>query len=242
MFNSKKTGELIVKQRYAPRTKIIIAGVIGTVLIVAVAATYNYGLSVAGFKRLMANRAQESLELQIKEYKKENHQLRGALARAERTLQMDQAAYSELDSSLKESAKQIVRLREELNFYRNIISPPNKKSGLRIQSLNIEPTTTSNHFRYKLVLIQALKHDNTISGNAEFEVSGMQAGKNAVLKFPTKSKAIAVRFKYFQDVEGKLELPRNFEPLKIKISVRTSGRVKQTVEQTYNWPKFEGKA
>ena len=63
-------------------------------------------------------------------------QLREEGARAQRTIQMDQAAYQELDKSLKTSAQEIVALSEEVNFYRNIIWPVDKKSGLRIQNLS----------------------------------------------------------------------------------------------------------
>ena len=244
MFNANKTGELIVKQRYSPRIKIIVAGVLGLLVVGGAGAIYNYGLTSAGFKRFVASQVQENLQRQIEQYKNDNQQLREALARAERTLQMDQAAYLELDQSLKDSARQIVKLREELNFYRNIISPANKKSGLRIQSLNIEPEGKNNNlYKYKLVLIQALKHEQTIRGNVKFEVMGLQVGESAVLRFPdSKTKPINVSFKYFQDIEGQIELPRNFEPHEIKVNVITKGRGAQTIEQVYAWPKFNGKA
>ena len=41
--------------------------------------------------------------------------------------------------------ERLEKLREELNFYRNIISPVDKKAGLRIQSLAVEPIGNSNH-------------------------------------------------------------------------------------------------
>jgi hypothetical protein len=151
---------------------------------------------------------------------------------------MDQTAYQELDHSLKESAQEIVKLREELNFYRNIISPPNKKSGLRIQSLNIEADGSRNRYRYKLVLIQALKHDRSLKGKATFEIAGLQAGKSKSLVFPRSAdKAIRVNFKYFQDIEGHFELPKNFRPEQVKVNVNTWGRNAQTIQEIYAWPK-----
>jgi hypothetical protein len=149
---------------------------------------------------------------------------------------MDQAAYQDLDKSLKASAQEIVKLREELNFYRNIISPVDKKTGLRIQNLAIEPIGTSNQFRYKLVLIQALKHESTVHGRASFEISGIQVGEDAVVRVPAANeRPIPVNFKYFQDIEGKLELPRNFQPKRIKVIITTVGGASMA-EATYNWP------
>lgn len=238
-FNRHNTGELVVKPRYSPRSKLFITGLIVVVLLGTGGMIYNHGLSMAGFERLSASRLQQDLQNEIARLEKENQSLREALARAERTLQMDQTAYQQLDRSLKVSAQEIVKLREELNFYRNIISPPNKKSGLRIQSLKLESAAAdSNTYRYKMVLIQALKHDQKVRGKARFEISGLKAGENTVLRFPQPTdEPIRFSFKYFQDIEGKLELPPDFKPQWIKVSVTSRGRNAQTVEQIYPWPQ-----
>lgn len=229
---------MIVKPAYSPRLKMTVALIFAVLVIIGGAAIYNYGLSSAGFESLLADRTKEGLQDSISGLKQENEQLKGSLARAERTLQMDQAAYSELNQSLKQSAAEIAKLREDLNFYRNIISPANKKEGLRIQSLNIDKTLVKHTFTYKLVLIQALKHDHLVRGLAKLEVTGLQAGENKKLIFPGKNaKSIKVNFRYFQEFSGELKLPGNFEPKDVKISVATRGRNAVTVERSYSWPE-----
>ncbi len=243
LFKQKKTGELIVKPRYSPRVKLFIAGLIVVVLLVTSGVIYNHGLSMAGFESLTALRQQQGLQEVAAQLKQDNQALRDSLARAERSLQMDQTAYQDLDRSLKASSQAIVRLREELNFYRNIISPPNKKTGLRIQSLKLEATgdddtTATSKYHYKMVLIQALKHDRKISGKARFEINGVQGGENTTIRFPQAAdKPISFSFKYFQDIEGQIELPQNFEPRTIKVNVTSRGRDAQKIEQIYPWPK-----
>lgn len=238
-INRRTTGELIVKPRYSPRVKLFITGLLVVVLLVTSGLIYNHGLSKAGFERSSASHRQQDLENQIERLQGDSQQLRDALARAERTLQMNKTSYAELDRALKASGEEIVRLREELNFYRNIISPPNKQSGLRIQSLKVERAGDGkNTYRYKMVLIQALKHDYPVNGRARFEVSGMRAGENTVLRFPeTVDQPISFNFKYFQDIEGQFELPEGFAPQWIKVNVTSRGRNAQTVEQTYPWPQ-----
>ncbi len=243
LFKQKKTGELIVKPRYSPRVKLFIAGLIVVVLLVTSGVIYNHGLSMAGFESLTALRQQQGLQEVVAQLKQDNQALRDSLARAERSLQMDQTAYQDLARSLKASSQAIVRLREELNFYRNIISPPNKKTGLRIQSLKLEAaggdgTTAISKYHYKMVLIQALKHDRKISGKARFEINGVQGGENTTIRFPQAAdKPISFSFKYFQDIEGQIELPQNFEPRTIKVNVTSRGRDAQKIEQIYPWPK-----
>lgn len=230
----KTTGSFIVKRQLSPRAKLLVAGAVGAALIGAVFFIYEHGLSMAGFERALASRLQNRLEQETTQLRDENLQLREALARAERTVQMDQAAYQDLNKSLQSYEQDIVKLREELNFYRNIISPPDKKGGLRVQSLDIQPLGTTGSYRYKLVLIQALKHDRSIFGTAVIEISGTQGGQNSVIKVPgTAERPISVNLKYFQDVEGKFELPKGFRPRSVKVSVTGGG---QTVDAVYDWP------
>src|SRR3989338_6052191 len=237
MIDLNKPGELVIKQRYSPRIKLLLAVILTLALLASAGLIYNYGLNRAGFERQSAEQTQQTLQDEMRKLREEGRELQEALARAQRTSQMDQAAYQDLDKSLKASAQEIVKLREELNFYRNIISPADKKSGLRIQTLSIEPAGGTNQYRYKLVLIQALKHESTVQGRASFEISGMQVGEDVVVKVPTANeRPIPVNFKYFQDIEGKLELPRNFQPKRVKVTITTPGGTSMA-EATYNWPE-----
>jgi hypothetical protein len=231
----KTTGSFVVKRQLSPRAKLLIVGGVGAVALGAVLFIYEYGLNMAGFERALATRTQRSLEDDNRRFTEENQQLREALARAERTIQMDQAAYQELDRTLQVSAQEIVKLREELNFYRNIISPTDKKAGLRVQSLDIQQTG-SGAYRYKLVLIQALKHERSVFGTANLEIAGMLGGQNTTIKVPAANeRPIQVNLKYFQDIEGKFELPKGFRPRSVKVNVVTSGGA-QTAEAVYEWP------
>ena len=237
MFEKFKTGDLVIKPRYSPRVKLLLALCIVVVALVSAGLLYNYGLGQAGFERESAVETQQGLRDDTRKLTSENQELRESLARAQRTVQMDQTTYQELDKSLKASAQEIVKLREELNFYRNILSPSDKKSGLRIQSLFIEPTGGNNQFRYKLVLVQGLKHEHNILGQAKFEISGTQVGENAIVILPASGESeIQVNFKYFQDIEGKIELPKNFQPKRIKVSITPSNGVRP-VEASYAWPQ-----
>lgn len=237
IIKHRTTGELVVKPRLSSRVKLLLVGTILTAVVLAAGWIYNYGLSTAGFERSSAARTEEQLREQIKRQSAENADLRGELARAQRSVQMNETAFQELDRSLKSSAQEIVKLREELNFYRNIISPADKKSGLRIQNLSIQPTGTANQYRYKLVLIQALKHEHTIRGSATLEITGVQGGQDSVVSIPRPNEqAIKVSFKYFQDIEGQFELPKNFKPQRVKVNVKPA-RSAKPVEESYPWPQ-----
>lgn len=238
MFKRNRTSELIVKPAYSPRTKFIVIGVIASIVAAGGWGIYTYGLTTAGFEVLSASRRAGDLQRSIDKLVDENQELRESLVRAQRSLQMDQVAYEELNGSLQKSAREIVKLKEEISFYRAILSPNNKVAGLHIQSMHVEPTTDASLYRYKLVVIQALKHDRNIYGTAYFEISGLQGGQQKVLRFPEKNKRqMTVNFKYFQDVEGEFKVPLNFSPNKLTVKVVTRGKDAKTVEKDYPWPQ-----
>src|SRR5256885_8693641 len=143
MFKHRTTGELVVKPRLSSRTKLLVVGAILVSAFFAVGWIYNYGVTMAGFERSSANQELERLQDEVRQRAVENQELRESLARAERNVQMNDTAVQELERALKGSAQDMVKLREELNFYRNIISPADKKAGLRIQNLFIEPASGS---------------------------------------------------------------------------------------------------
>ncbi len=237
MRKRTRTSELVVKPRQPFRTKVLAAAFGVVMTLVVVAGVYRYGLNRAGFEFALASKTQSRLQDRIDTLTKENQDLRETLARAERSQQMNETAYAELNQTLKQSAKEAVRLREEISFYKNILSPDNKIPGIRVQSLEIKPGDRDATFHYKLVVIQALKHDRQVRGRASFEISGLQAGKDTVLEFPGHNgKQISFNFKYFQDIEGDFDLPAAFEPHRIKVTVTTIGRDGKTVEREYPWP------
>lgn len=234
-MKKKKIEELVVRPRYSSRRRLFIAGAGLLVFIATVFAVYSHGLTMAGFDRFAVNERQQHFADQIAKLNDENQSLRESLSRAQLAIQMHRTSYVELDRTLKASSQETFKLREELDFYRNIISPANKTSGLQIQRLDVVQAAGAGQYRYKLVLIQALKHDRNAGGQVRFELHGEQNGKPTMLAFPEGERGIGVNFKYFQDVEGSWQLPSGFKPKMVTVRVFTpsDGR---GVEQTFDWP------
>ncbi|MDA8362900.1 MAG: hypothetical protein M0Z84_03565 [Gammaproteobacteria bacterium] len=231
-----KTGDLVVRPRYSSKLMLVAAGLAGALLIVAGGAIYNHGMSMAGFDRIAAIHRQRALRDELAHLRSENHMLRAGLADAQRAVQMDQTAYRQLDKSLRDSTNQIVKLQEQVAFYQDIISPADNIAGPRIQALRIERLAGPNQYHYQLMLIQALKHQQTVYGRATLQVSGVESGKSAVLTFPgPNDKPLLVNFKYFQELDGKIALASDFTPQRVTVRVTTGGR---ELTQTYAWPKL----
>lgn len=231
----KSTDQIVIK----PRVPLVVKLMAGTVLSILIAAShwyvYRIGLDQVDVAGLQNER--KELQQQIGAMQLRNAVLKESIARAERQLQIDATAYAEISTSLEKSAKQINELHEELIFYRSIISPSDNRAGIQIQDLSIQRSVAQHQYHYTLVLIQALKHDKLVHGVVNINVEGVQEGKKKLLKSAEIGiQSDRVKFKYFQNLEGVIELPSNFMPVRVQVSVRTSRKNARILERWYPWP------
>lgn len=195
---------------------------------------------------LRAGRAQLQSELQTARDQLESTRQRlentqSSLTRVTRQLQIDQTAYKELRKELEASNRQITELASELKFYRSIISPADGRSGVRIQEFDLRPTNSDREYRYRLILIQALDHEDAVKGSVRFEISGTEAGEARTLRSPTDSQEpIPADFKYFQNFVGTFTFPAGFMPAEVKVIFQADDDA--VVQRTYPWPERGSRA
>jgi len=231
----KSTDQIVIK----PRVPLVVKLMAGTVLSILIVASHWYVYRIGLDQVDVANLENEKKELQqqIGAMRQRNEILKESIARAERQLQIDATAYAEISTTLEKSAKQINELHEELIFYRSIISPLDNRAGIQIQELSIQRSVAQHQYHYTLVLIQALKHDKLVHGVVNINVEGVQEGKKKLLKSAEIGiQSDRVKFKYFQNLEGVIELPGNFMPVRVQVSVRTSRKNARILERWYPWP------
>ena len=205
-------------------------------------ALFEFGRDSAGYDSHDATQAQQSLEDLVGDLNDEIKKLREQKAILERDAAIERTAYHELDGSLKLLQTEILELKEELSFYRGIVSPNDAVHGLYLQRFRIEPNGKTRGYRYRVILTQVLKNDRTARGLVQISVEGILNGEAKVLhlKHVTEKsvKELSYRFKYFQNLEGDIQLPDNFKPQRITVTVIPKGRRNQeTIEKTFDWPR-----
>jgi len=84
-----------------------------------------------------------------------------------------------------------------------------------------------------------MKNGNTASGWVFLAVDGLKEGEPVWLPLrevtKEKTERIKMRFKHFQDLEGVIRLPSNFEPLKVIVEVKPSKKNLPEVKQRFDW-------
>lgn len=186
---------------------------------------------------------QKSLLRDNRQLSEENDDLKARLAILERSKQIDGKAYADLDTYLKQLREEILELREEVAFYRGIVSS-NETKGVLIHTFIVEREGATDAYRYSLVLTRNMRNDRLISGTVNLSVSGEMHGdlKQLSLKEVSDSddSALKFRFKHFQRLEGRMTLPKGFVPHRVVVNVQTRGGRRSDVEKAFDWSRAVG--
>jgi len=203
---------------------------------------FDYGRYQAGYDSTEFDLERRRLVALVDEMHAEIEQLREHRAQLERAAQIERQAYNELDTNLKVLQDEILELKEELAFYRGIVSPREASRGLRLQRFSLEPNGLRS-YRYTVVLTQVLKNDGLARGRVKLFIEGQQGNEPKTLDLAALSensvKELNYRFKYFQNLEGELELPKGFKPMRATAQILPGGRQEDMIEKTIDWPTEE---
>ncbi|MDH5302004.1 MAG: hypothetical protein OEW58_11640 [Gammaproteobacteria bacterium] len=232
-----KSGSLVVRH-HSPLQRIIIWAV-GILLLVASGyGLYFFGNHRAGFDATDAIIREEGLKSAISELERQNTDLRDRVALLDRSTQMDQQAYLDVNSNLRSLQEEVLELREEVAFYRGIVSPDEAASGLRVERIAFAKSGSNERlYHYQMVLTQVLKQQGNATGVVVFKVHGTQAGRARTLAQEEislrRESSQSFKFRYFQKMEGDVILPEGFTPRTIDVSMN-GGRGK-SVTQSFAW-------
>lgn len=229
---------LVVKAHRPWKSKFIWT-VIFIVLVTSGWTLFDYGRFLAGYdSRDSGNEIKSLLQVQV-HLEKRIESLREDKAVLERAAQIERKAYNEQDRTLKILQGEILEHKEELAFYRGIVSPKDSSSGLYLQNFYLSRNGESRSYRFKVVLTQVLKNSRLITGKVDLQFEGLLAGeaKSLELKEVTsrKGRNLSYRFKYFQNIEGVVEFPEKFSLSRVKVRILPRGRVRDMIEKTIEW-------
>lgn len=154
--------------------------------------------------------------------------------------QVDREAVELIREVVRDQSQEIADLREEIAFYKSLMAPSDLERGLSVRDLTLLQGADSGRVFYKLVVQQlALKH-NLLKGSVAITVTGLLAGEErsyslASLSGQLADNSIKLRFKYFQTIEGELQLPADFEPQRVDVVAQSDAPSAMRIEKRFNW-------
>jgi uncharacterized protein DUF6776 len=174
----------------------------------------------------------------------ENKQLREQVVILERSTQIDNQAAASLQNDIRALQDQVYRLKGELEFYEGIMSATTDSKGLNVQGLHIEATEQDRLYHFKLVLTNVAKSDKIIEVTIDMSIEGMNEAGSQVLSLDQVNAGSKlnrdIKFKNFERIEGNLNFPEGFKPLRVVVDLRQKGARKSTVKRVFEWPAKTG--
>ena len=210
------------------------------VLIVAFWMTFEYGRQAAGFVQSETDDQIAFLQQQIVNLTERIDVLQRENAKLVRDHSIDKDAGSQVNRTLANAQAQILEMKEELTFYRSIVSPNKSKRSIVVKKVQLV-AESSGRYKYKVVLIQDGRQDVAVRGLVEFSFEGEQPDGSLVrLDLPTVSvkkttKRQKFGFKYFQNFEGSIRMPEDFTPTTMFVRVMPSSSRVPRVEEALTW-------
>ncbi|MEJ2404056.1 MAG: hypothetical protein P8171_07165 [Candidatus Thiodiazotropha sp.] len=176
---------------------------------------------------------------QVQLLEQERNELKRELTMVKQAAEVDREALLAVRDKIKTMQSERLKLEEELAFLKGIVSTSSKKQVLKIQNFKLEPGLEEQQYAYKFTVSQVINRGSVVSGKIEMTVTGLRGGKTTQLSLDQltteKKSSHKMRFRYFQNVEGKIRVPQDFEPATISIDVKPSGGKLAPVSEAYDW-------
>lgn len=152
-------------------------------------------------------------------------QLNQRVATLERSEQVERDASKALQATLAERDTELARLRTDVAFYERIAGGDTQRQPLAVHSLVFEPLDDGS-WRYLLTLTQNLKRAALSKGQYSLRVEGVQDGTLRTLTWSDlvqtpEAAPGEFSFKYFQQIEGSLMLPKDFVPHRVRVNIHS---------------------
>ena len=152
--------------------------------------------------------------------------------------EVSQQAQEQVRSEIRDLRGQLAELEEAVAFYKSVMAPGSVEQGLRIEKFDLAATSTEGEFAFRLVLTQVGDNRNNIAGDVLLKLAARKGEKTMQLSGSdvlAEGSETRFRFRYFQELTGKLRLPADIVPEQITVEAINSARRNQKTEKAYIW-------
>ena len=242
MADNRKAGEYVVI-RHRPGYRLRRTLILLVFSVVSAVGGYFIGTREDGFRLSNLSEARDYLRGELEGVRERQTGMQQKLISLERGRTIDQQALNQARRTIAALETKISSLETDLTFYKNIMAPSETSKGLQVDRFNLQAAREDRTFGFKLVLTQIGDNKNYISGMVAINVIGMRDGERELVALRDLSEdiddlGVKFRFRYFQDVEGRMILPPDFEPVEIQVVAQAQGPKSTHAERTFDWRKL----
>ena len=210
------------------------------VVVVLLVASFYLGHGYQSWELDRTLLERETLITRIDELESRNHRLVQENAHLEGGSKIEREAYEQANQELVRLQQELLKQKEELVFYRGIVSPSNAALGVNLQSFEVRKKNSQNQYSYKMILTKSGKSTKKVTGGTKVLIRGESDGSVSELKLTdllleNSSKGTKFAFRYFQVFEGDISLPDGFEPFEVKIGIVPTTKKVKSFSETISW-------
>lgn len=243
MAEQKKPSEEYIVIRHRPGYRVRRTAILLAFSIFAAMIGYATGMAQSGFRFSSAEESSERLIDRVEQLRTENRQMSQQVVNLERGRAVDEQALNQARRTIVGLETELASLQSELVFFKNIMAPSDSSRGLQIDRLALRSADAEGIYDFMVVLVQRGDNKNFLSGAAEVTIAGRRDDQSESIALKDvsediESTDIKLRFRYFQEVKGRLQLPEGFEPLEVKVMAKRDGSGSARVERTFDWDEL----
>lgn len=187
---------------------------------------------------LNAEQERDELVQEVKQLRRELQTARDELALQRTSTEMAEQAQTQVRQQIKSLRDQVAELEEAVSFYKNVMAPGSRDEGLHIEKFDLAETDEPGLYRYKLVLTQVGDNRAYLSGQVQLKLAATR-GEEAVAvghsDLLAEGSETSFRFRYFQELGGRLRLPEGVAPGRLTVEAVATGRRRDRAEKEFNW-------
>lgn len=165
--------------------------------------------------------------------------LRQEVSTLRRSDQISREANRDLERALAERDEEIAGLRADIAFYERFVGATGQRRGLSVHDLEMQ-LQSGDAWHFVATLTQNLNRGAVNTGRVTLSIEGTRNDRLEKLSWSSLRKqsnapGAGYSFKYFQQVEGEVMLPKDFKPLRVTVRLVPAGG--SAVEQSFPWPE-----
>lgn len=158
------------------------------------------------------------------------------LAVTERQLQVERATRSNAVKEMALLQDEIMRLKEDVAFYKGILAERGGSGTPRFKGVKIARTSKPAEYRYEINLEQTGSQAKSMRGSLHLTLRGIQDGESIsrIVDLGEQQAGMMVNFKKYRQVQGVFSIPESMQAKSLLVEFLEAGAARPSLSQAFN--------
>lgn len=200
---------------------------------------FDFGQLLSGFNRSEVAEKQARLQAKLAALQEENANLRAKATELESDLNITRGAQSRLSKQALELQGENTQIKEDLAFLQKLVADTGKQGTFSIQRLTAE-RERDDAVRYSVLIVRGGNPTDEFAGQLMLQANLSAGGRSMSLTLPDDqpdtAAVLALRFKYYQRVDGVFRVPPGSQLKTLNARVVEVGHATPKVTRSLTFP------